>query len=149
VCRIYSLEDIFQAPSKRKAPRVVTRIACSSSICHAMPCRDIASHRSAHNHPCLTALNLLHLAIRLPRVNLLARLLDLLEHSRVVERISGDDLSGLRLEGYVIGLDACKSRSVSRGRINVGEGGGAPSSFLRTRSTAPEQPPQLIAMLNL
>ena len=50
--------------------------------------------------------------IRLARVHLLARLLDLLEHSRVVDARFGDNVRGLLVERDVKGLDTCIVASV-------------------------------------
>jgi hypothetical protein len=46
-------------------------------------------------------------AIRLPRVDRLAGLLDLLEHARVVDGGLGRYVCGLGVQGDVVGLDAC------------------------------------------
>jgi hypothetical protein len=58
-------------------------------------------------------LNFPGLAISLPRLDLLARLLDLLEDGVVVERLCGDNLGGLGLKGDVVGLDAYITVSAS------------------------------------
>ena len=84
----------------------------------------------------------------------LARPLDLLEDHLVGERLFCDDFGRLCFEGDVVRLDAWESQRCTRGGAEErgrGERGSVdlPSSFLRTRSTAPEQPPQLMAMLNL
>ena len=71
-----------------------------------------------------------------------------------VEAVVGLDCSGLGFEGDVELLDTCEGQSVSSTRILRGAytctgRTDSPSSFLSTRSTAPEQPPQLMLMLNL
>jgi hypothetical protein len=82
--------------------------------------------------------------VGLARLDRLASLLNLLEDSVVVERLFSDDFSCLCLERHVVRLDAWESQLCdARGGACV------PSSFFSTRSTAPEQPPQLMAMLNL
>ena len=111
---------------------------------------------------------LLH-AVSLGRVYLLARLCDLSEDGLVRQR--GDDFGGLVLEGDFVAFDTCTDAAlVSKpvesaawgservcwlqqrdGRCHVGAGEremdvdgfvDVPSSFLRTLSMAPEQPPQ-------
>ena len=47
------------------------------------------------------------LPVRLPRVHLLARLLDRRQHRLVAERRLGDHGRGLGFEGYFVGFDAC------------------------------------------
>lgn len=86
------------------------------------------------------------LAVGGARLDRLASLLDLLENGIVAERVYGDDLGGLSVQGHVVGLDTWKTVS-----LNSHDDGGmyAPSSFFSTRSTAPEQPPQLMATSNL
>ena len=93
-------------------------------------------------------------AIGLTGVDGLACLLDLLEDGAVVEAVVGLDCSGLGFEGDVELLDTCEGQSVSSTRILRGAytctgRTDSPSSFLSTRSTAPEQPPQVMVMLNL
>ena len=61
--------------------------------------------------------------IRFTAVHLLARLLDLLQHRRVVDALFSLDIRGLRVEGNIIGLDAC-STVFSQVRVCGGEGGG-------------------------
>lgn len=85
-------------------------------------------------------------AIGLTGLDCLAGLLDLLEDGFVGERVFSDDVGGLVLEGYVVRLDACVELIAT---FATNRGVHPPSSFLSTRSTAPEQPPQLMAMLNL
>jgi hypothetical protein len=55
----------------------------------------------------MSCLDLTLQAVGLARLDLLAGLLDLLEDGLVVERLCGDDFSGLGFEGDVVGLDAC------------------------------------------
>jgi hypothetical protein len=92
--------------------------------------------------------------VGLARLDGLAGLLDLLEDRLVVERLFCDDFGSLCFERDVVRLDTwesqrCEARG-SEGQRGAARGSGdLPSSFLRTRSTAPEQPPQLMAMLNL
>lgn len=83
------------------------------------------------------------------RVDLLASLGNLGEDGLVGE--GGDDLGVLVLEGDFVALDAWEMVRLADGtnskrswdaRKNV------PSSFLRTRSMAPEQPPQVMVTLN-
>jgi hypothetical protein len=111
------------------------------------------------------------------RIDCLASLLDLLQHSLIGQRVLGRDVGGLCFEGDVVLLDACMyASSVNWNVMEVGgreerwvsDGCAAfvlrcgkvrpsamdvaanlPSSFLSTRSTAPEQPPQLMLTLNL
>jgi hypothetical protein len=97
-------------------------------------------------------------AIGLARVDGLAGLLDLLEYGAVIEALVGLDGSGLGVEGDVKFFDTYKGEFVSEVlreeidrplderlmvRLDL------PSSFFSTRSTAPEQPPQVMVMLNL
>jgi hypothetical protein len=57
---------------------------------------------------CNGLLDGLDLAIRLTRVDLLARLLDGVEDGIVVKRVGGMDLSGLRVKRDFEGLNACR-----------------------------------------
>jgi hypothetical protein len=60
------------------------------------------------------------LSVGLARLDLLAGLLDLLQDGLVVERLCGDNLGGLGLEGDVVGLNtwcfvsACRSAVLER-----------------------------------
>jgi hypothetical protein len=54
----------------------------------------------------MSRLDLLLLSVGLARLDLLAGLLDLLQDGIVVERVGGDNLGGLGLEGDVVGLNA-------------------------------------------
>lgn len=116
--------------------------------------------------------------IPLPLIHLLARLLDLLQHSLVRDLGPGRDVGGLAFEGDGVGFYpygkrgggvsgvgeergvgretwGAEGRREGRGeerggeRVAGTEKGDVPSIFFNTRSTAPEQPPQLMLMLNL
>jgi hypothetical protein len=95
----------------------------------------------------LLSLDLLCNTVGLARLYCLARFLDLLEHFVVGERVFGNDLSVLLLERDVVRFDTY--RNISRNTLVPQNRDCIPSSFFRTRSTAPEQPPQLMAMSNL
>jgi len=115
----------------------------------------------------LFVLHRLRNTISLTRVDSLASLLDLLQHGSVVQVLVGCDGSGLAFEGDVEGLDAweggggcalarycpvlyCMKAGVGLTGIVVATADcDLPSSFFSTRSTAPEQPPQVMVMLNL
>lgn len=97
------------------------------------------------------------LAVGLARLDLLAGLRDGAKDGVVVESIVFcDHFGGLLLEADVVLLNACDGKLECYFRAGCplrGEQADiatvVPSSFLRTRSTAPEHPPQLIATLNL
>ena len=54
-------------------------------------------------------LNALNLPIRLPRVHLLARFRNSLQHRLVCERGLGNNSGGLCVEGDVVGFNTCRS----------------------------------------
>jgi hypothetical protein len=63
------------------------------------------------------------LSVRLRTIDLLARLLDLLQHGVVGEGVVGVDFCGLRFQVHGVGLDAWKGE-LGRGRkLVVDEGG--------------------------
>lgn len=67
---------------------------------------------SLAHHSRSRRLNSLGNAIGLPALDLLARLLDLLENGLVAQAVGGMDLGGLVLEGDGVGFDACWIASV-------------------------------------
>jgi len=103
------------------------------------PIRELLCRLDALRHP-----------IRLSRIHLLAGLLDLLQYSRIIHRVRGNDVRGLAIERDVERLDAY-SDHISR--LQTGSMCEVysilPSSFFSTLSTAPEQPPQVMVTLNL
>ena len=128
----------------------------------------------AHRSPSWAAapLDSHSLAIRLPSVDRFPGLLDRSQYSTIGHGGFGHHVGGLGLEVHIEGLDACEGRLTiwTSGYFDVfflppptwlenmnKESWGfqakrvqnIPSSFLRTRSTAPEQPPQLMVTLNL
>lgn len=87
-------------------------------------------------------------SVNLGRVDLLSRLVDLLEDLVELEA-AGYDPGGLGVEGDLVLVDSCYCEDQSPGCSMQGASERyVPSSFFRARSTAPEQPPQLMATLN-
>jgi len=86
-------------------------------------------------------------------VDLLACLPDLLQYRRIVHAWFGNDVRSLLVEGDVVVLDSWETLVSFRYSRRQGEYDFeshrryVPSSFLSTRSTAPEQPPQVMVML--
>lgn len=95
---------------------------------------------------CVRALDRFTFSISFSAVHSLARLLDGGQYGIVGERGIGGDVGGLGLEVHVEGLDAWVMLVASSPVTSVEL---IPSSFLRTRSTAPEHPPQVMVTLNL
>lgn len=115
-------------------PQPSKRIAqCSNPYAILFPSTSSRSSRNLHR-----LLN----AIGRRRIDLLARLGNLAQDRLV--RQSGDDLGGLILQRDFVALDACACQHPAQ----LDGDGDLPSSFLRTRSMAPEQPPQLMETLN-
>lgn len=65
-------------------------------------------------------LDIPRLTICLAGLDFLAGLLDLLENSIVVERVLGDNLGSLGLEGDVVGVNTCDKGQ----QLRLGRGGG-------------------------
>lgn len=92
------------------------------------------------------------------RVDLLAGLVDLLQDGLVGQ--VGVDNCGLLLKRNLVAIDAWKKKTLSalvgaidaatrqKEKIYARRSGYIPSSFLRTRSMAPEQPPQVMVTSN-
>lgn len=87
-------------------------------------------------------------AVGFARVDRLACLLDLFQDGGIVESGLGGDIGGLGFKRDVVFLDAWQGGWSATASSHCGQRD-LPSSFLRTRSTAPEQPPQLMLTLNL
>jgi hypothetical protein len=84
----------------------------------AHPKRPVSSTNLSSPSLCTAALfgqklNALNLPIRLPGINLLARLRNRLQHRLVRERGLSNNSGGLCVEGDVVGFNACRSELAS------------------------------------
>lgn len=87
------------------------------------------------------------LPIRLATINRLPRLFDLVQHRLIRHIRPGVNGRSLRLETDVEFLDAYTKNQLP---LRADKRAAClPSSFFSTRSTAPEQPPQVMVTLNL